>query len=131
MGKLYKFSHKVGKGGFHFSCNIKDNKKILTEKIKDRLKEILEKFISIYKMEDVTIKIYTSNFHFFFAINPKIATAHFADSVLRATNGKLKKEFNIREDIWSKDYYLGSIYNYPDDVQKIVEILNTKNGKIY
>lgn len=131
MGKLYKFSHKVGKGGFHFSCKTRDNKEILSGKIKDRLKELLKKFTSIYKMEDVTIKIYLSNFHFFFAINLKIVPAHFANSVLRATNGKLKKEFNIKEDIWSKDYYLNSIYDYPDDVQKIVEILNTKNGKIY
>ena len=108
--KLYRRGSKVIGGGFYFCCKTKDNKPILVGKVKERLEQLLLKLCEIHKLPDVALKVFPSHFHLWFGALLEDIPDHFANSVLIATNGKLKKEFNLKDDdIWHKDYHFQTV----------------------
>ena len=124
--KYYKRKHKIVGGGFYFCCKTKNNREVLIGNVKKRLEELLLKLCNAYKLPDVTIKIYPSHFHLFFGALLRIAPDYFAETVLKATNAKLKNEFGL-DNLWNNDYQMQTLSNISkQNIEKFLEELENK-----
>ena|SRR3989344_1116258 len=119
MKKLYKGRHWVASGGFHFIQRTRNHQEIFAGEVKEKLTEVLQEVAQKFKMLDVTIKIYPSNFHLFFFCHGH-APIEITNAILNAVTKMLKEEFNLK-DVIDDVHYISTVDEIsPEFIQKLL-----------
>jgi len=121
--KLYRWNHGVSKGGFYFVLATKERNPIITEDIKNRLFENLQKEAINLRLVDTTIKVFPTFFVIFTVFR---ATAHPQDFVDRILN--IANSFEID---WDHDYLFSTISDVGTNFieNNLLDLLNKINKK--
>ena len=119
MKKLYKGRHWVASGGFHFIQRTKNHQEIFVGDVKEKLTVVLEEVAQQFKMQDVTIKIYPSNFHLFYFCHGR-APIEVANTIIDAVTKMLKEKFNL-EDVIDDVHYISTVDEIsPEFIQRLL-----------
>lgn len=122
MGKLYKFSHSVGRGGWHVIVKTRNNEEIfrsegIAEKVKDALFQLREK----YRLMDVTVAIFPHHVHMIFGLRPTLVPQKFGEEVFESVRGLVRRELG-HENILDEDFYVATVGGAePDEVDKLLK----------
>ena len=122
MGKLYRFSHSVGRGGYHIIVKTGNNEKIfrsdgMAEKVRDGLYVFREK----YRLRDLTIAVFPHHVHMIFGIKPTISPGIFGKEVFRVLEELVRNEIG-RRDILQEDFYVSNTVGAePEEVDMLLK----------
>ena len=127
-------NHSVYCIQFHYIACTKYRKKILTDKISKRLKEINKSVADSFEIEIIEQETDKDHVHLLFSSKPQIEISKFVNSLKSVSARLLFREFpEIKKDLWknhlwSPSYFLATTGQVTLDIlKKYVESQNAKN----
>lgn len=131
--KMEKYKTKKGivyKNQFHIIWTVKYRKKLLVEKIEERLKEIIFEVCEEKEVDLKAIEVMPDHVHIFIDVVPRQPLHLLVKAFKGRTSNKLRKEFKILTtrvpSLWTRSYFCCTVGNISEDViQKYIE--NQKN----
>lgn len=122
MGKLYRFSHSVGRGGWHIIVKTRNNEGIFrSERIAEKVKDTLFKFKERFDLRDVTVAVFPRHVHMIFGVKPTIAPQKFGEEVFELLRKLVKRELRY-DNILYEDFYVAGVNGAePDEVNKLLK----------
>ena len=129
-----KGNHSVYCIQFHYIACIKYRKKILTDKISKRLKEINKSVADSFEIEIIEQETDKDHIHILFSSKPQIEISKFVNSLKSVSARLLFREFPEikkglwKNHLWSPSYFLATTGQVTLDIlKKYVESQNAKN----
>ena len=124
MKSLDNNNHSVFKLNYHLVMVTKYRKRVITDKISDRLKEMFRYVAESYNITCTDWNHEEDHVHVLFTAHPNLCISKFLNGYKSAASRLIKKEFpEIRvklwkEMFWSRSYCLISVGGAPLDVLK-------------
>lgn len=98
MRKLYKYSHSVLIGGWHFIQRIESGNKVFVDGVAEQVETALIESMKSLQAEDLTIKICGNHFHVICHISGRYAPITFINSA-RIAADYILHEFGVQEEL--------------------------------
>ncbi len=127
-----KGNHSVYCLQFHYIACIKYRKKILTDKISKRLKEINKSVADSFEIEIIEQETDKDHIHILFSSKPQIEISNFVNSLKSVSARLLFREFPEikkglwKNHLWSPSYFIATTRQL-DILKKYIESQNDKN----
>ena len=99
---------------YHFVWSPKYRRKVLTGKIAERLREIIEDIAGQTGFDVISLDIQPDHIHLFISCPPKYSPAHLINAIKGASSRRLRNEFPelkqaVHKDrLWTRTYYVGT-----------------------
>lgn len=130
---MEKYKNKKGivyKNQFHIIWTVKYRKKLLVEKIEERLKEIIFEVCKEKEVDLKAIEVMPDHVHIFIDVDPRQPLHLLVKAFKGRTSNKLRKEFKILTtrvpSLWTRSYFCCTVGNISENIiQKYIE--NQKN----
>jgi putative transposase len=112
--KAKRTAHTVYQLAYHFVWVPKYRRKILTDEIAERLKEIIGEICAEYDWEIEALEVMVDHVHLFVSCPPRYAPAQVMNTIKSLTARALYEEFPRLKKalwgghIWADGYYVGS-----------------------
>lgn len=110
-------SYKAGSGGYQFICKTRNEKPILKNEVKQKLKMEILDICKKYQLKDITLEIFPYLFVLIFSNLYKLSQKDFADELLIRTENLLKNEFSYKK-VWIDDYLFRTVGNVSEKSKK-------------
>ena len=123
-----KGCHSVYCIQFHLVFCVKYRRKVLSEDISDRLKEIVLKTATSFDVKIIEQETDQDHIHILFASKPSVTLSRFINSLKSVSSRLIRKEFPAVKEVlwkdkfWSPFYFLASVGQVTlSDVKKYVQ----------
>lgn len=104
-------NHSVFSLNYHLILVIKYRRKVISEKIKQRLIEIFEYICGNYNISAIEINSDLDHLHILFKAHPNSELSKFINAYKSATSRLIKKEFpEIKEQLWADSFWSKSFF---------------------
>ena len=99
-------NHSVFSLNYHLILVIKYRRKVISEKIKNRLIEIFEYICGNYNISAIEINSDLDHLHILFKAHPNSELSKFINAYKSATSRLIKKEFpEVKEQLWADSFW--------------------------
>jgi putative transposase len=123
-----KGCHSVYCIQFHLVFCVKYRRKVLSEDISGRLKEIVLKTATSFDVKIIEQETDQDHIHILFASKPSVTLSRFINSLKSVSSRLIRKEFPAVKEVlwkgkfWSPSYFLASVGQVTlSDVEKYVQ----------
>ena len=111
---------------YHFVWCPKYRRRILVDKVKERVEKLIQDKIKELDGEVLRLKVMPDHIHLFVASNPKVAPNRLIGAVKGCTSRLVRKEFpHIRRSLptlWTRSYFVSTAGNVSSHViEKYIE----------
>lgn len=119
-----KGSHAIYSIQFHLVFCVKYRKKVLSENVSARLKEITSNIAEQFGITIVEQETNLNHIHILFSSKPQVQVSKFVNSLKGVSSRLLRKEFpELKRQLWgdsfwSPSYFIASVGNVSLDVLK-------------
>lgn len=127
-------NHSVFLLNYHLILVVKYRRKVISEKIKNRLIEIFDYICGNYNISAIEINSDLDHIHILFKAHPNSEISKFINAYKSASSRLIKKEFpqikNLlwRETFWSKSFFLATTGEVTlDELKRYVETQGEKD----
>ena len=127
-------NHSVFLLNYHLILVVKYRRKVISEKIKNRLIEIFDYICGNYNISAIEINSDLDHIHILFKAHPNSEISKFINAYKSASSRLIKKEFpqikNLlwREAFWSKSFFLATTGGVTlDELKRYVETQGEKD----
>lgn len=127
-------NHSVFLLNYHLILVVKYRRKVISEKIKNRLIEIFDYICGNYNISAIEINGDLDHIHILFKAHPNSEISKFINAYKSASSRLIKKEFpqikNLlwREAFWSKSFFLATTGGVTlDELKRYVETQGEKD----
>jgi len=104
-------NHSVFSLNYHLILVIKYRRKVISEKIKQRLIEIFEYICGNYNISAIEINSDLDHLHVLFKAHPNSELSKFINAYKSATSRLIKKEFpEIKDSLWADSFWSKSFF---------------------
>jgi transposase IS200-family protein len=104
-------NHSVFSLNYHLILVIKYRRKVISEKIKQRLIEIFEYICDNYNISAIEINSDLDHLHVLFKAHPNSELSKFINAYKSATSRLIKKEFpEIKDSLWADSFWSKSFF---------------------
>lgn len=104
-------NHSVFSLNYHLILVIKYRRKVISEKIKQRLIEIFEYICGNYNISAIEINSDLDHLHVLFKAHPNSELSKFINAYKSATSRLIKKEFpEIKDSLWADRFWSKSFF---------------------
>lgn len=104
-------NHSVFSLNYHLILVIKYRRKVISEKIKQRLIEIFEYICGNYNISAIEINSDLDHLHVLFKAHPNSELSKFINAYKSATSRLIKKEFpEIKAQLWADSFWSKSFF---------------------
>jgi len=110
--RLDKGCHSVYSLQFHLVLVVKYRKKVLVEKLAERLKKIVVEVAEHFGIEIIEQETDKDHIHILFSSRPTIMLSRFVNSLKSVTSRKLRREFPnvIERELWGGKFWSPSYF---------------------
>jgi len=110
--KLDKGSHSIYTIQFHLVMCVKYRRKVLVDKVSNRLKEIVLEVAKSFGIEVIQQETDLDHIHILFSSRPSIAPSRFVNSLKSVSSRLLRKEFGdyLKQYLWNGKFWSDSYF---------------------
>jgi putative transposase len=110
--RLDKGCHSVYSLQFHLVLVVKYRKKVLVEKLAERLKKIVVEVAEHFGIEIIEQETDKDHIHILFSARPTIMLSRFVNSLKSVTSRKLRREFPevMKRELWGGKFWSPSYF---------------------
>lgn len=121
--KLYKGSHWVSRGGFHFIFKTKDHEPLFKGNIVDEIKNGVFVLKEKHGIVDLIVRVFPYHIHLFVAPLRKTSPLAFGQEALQILGKIVYKHYGM-SNVFDEDFYSATIDEVsPEFIDKLLEKL--------
>ena len=118
---MYKGSHWVSRGGFHFIFKTTQHEPIFRGGLADRLRESLMPLKEKHGAVDFTVRVFPYHIHVFLGPLRKTSPQAFGEEALAILEEIVRSHYGVR-DVFEKEFYAATVSDVsPEAVEKVLK----------
>jgi len=109
--KLFKGAHTKYSLFYHFVFCIKYRRKVLTNQVEERLKEMIKDMATFYRWQIEELEGYKDHIHLFLSAPPKYSPAKIVNLIKSWTRNQIFKEYpKLKQYLWGSSFWSDSYF---------------------